>query len=86
MSNIIAWPKHLRRRHPEGERCYEASCHTCNLFICARCLCAEGSLPTDCPGEPVSEARQDAIYNEELNYIRDGGWVCPEDRKWRSSW
>jgi cytochrome c553 len=44
------------------------------LAFCKTCKGAEGSLPTDCPGEPLSSQQQDYIYKGLMDYI-SGKWV-----------
>ncbi len=43
------------------------------LAVCKVCNGAEGTLPTDCPGEWLSESLADAIYAGNLDYI-GGAW------------
>jgi hypothetical protein len=62
---------HERLTH---ENCNEQSCNICELFICKVCNCAEGSLPLECPGEPVPEHMQKLIMDKVLDY-EDGRWV-----------
>ncbi|KLU61725.1 hypothetical protein CEB3_c19030 [Peptococcaceae bacterium CEB3] len=55
----------------------EQYCLICDggLAVCKVCHLAEGTLTTDCPGEPVPPNLEDLIYSGELDY-RDGrGWV-----------
>lgn len=44
------------------------------LFSCTVCKCAEGTLPTECPGVPVSSLKQDAIYAGRIDF-KDGAWT-----------
>lgn len=44
------------------------------LGSCTVCKCAEGTLPSECPGAPVSSSDQDRIYAGNLDF-RDGEWV-----------
>lgn len=48
------------------------------LESCIRCNCAEGTLPTDCPGYEISWEIQEAIWNGSLDF-RDGEW---QEKKW----
>ena len=41
---------------------------------CRICGCAEGTLPTHCPGKQVDSFAQEEIYNGTLDYI-DGEWL-----------
>jgi hypothetical protein len=43
------------------------------LAVCRVCHCFEGSLPTECPGEPVSAEQQDRIYAGQVDF-KDGNW------------
>ena len=79
MTNVVQWPLHLRARHKEGESCPEnegRSCYTCGLFICDRCKCGEGSLPTDCPGQPVS-GKDQGPHLQRAAELRSWSWVGP---------
>lgn len=51
-------------------------CPICDggLALCEVCGCFEGSLPSECPGEKVSEERQTSIYNGKIDF-RGGKWV-----------
>lgn len=58
----------------QGKKC------NCNWNICRGGLCfctvcygAEGTLPTECPGNRISSQLQDAIYYGEVDY-KDGQW------------
>ena len=67
--------KHTRAVHgeeyPQCEN--EMRCNVCNLFICAVCKAAEGTLTTDCPGRPVDIYDQDLVYDGTLDF-RAGVW------------
>lgn len=74
-----------------GEAEMEHTLHTCNSAECVPCagglaLCnicngAEASLPTDCPGRPLSAREEDAILANRLDFVRDPdnprftGWI-----------
>lgn len=51
-------------------------CHICNggLFHCKICNGAEGSLPTECPGESMRYEEEVAVYDGTLDF-KDGQWV-----------
>lgn len=87
---VLAWPRHLRANCPDqGEppwQCLAGICVHVNLFCCRTCGGAEGSLPTDCPGERMDSSAQDAIYAGDLNFIAGHGWVRPGQHNWRRSW
>ena len=53
------------------------SCQFCDggLAYCTVCKFGEGSLPTDCPGGPVSNELEAEIYNGARDFI-NGKWVC----------
>lgn len=65
------------KRECEDPECDGAHCNTCNLFICKICDCAEGTLPTECPGVKVTGGTQDDIYRGKIDYV-DGGWRRPK--------
>lgn len=50
-------------------------CMFCNggLLSCTVCKGGEGSLPTVCPGRPMTEEEQDEVYRGELDFI-GGMW------------
>jgi hypothetical protein len=56
--------------------CGEEYCPHCagGLFSCDVCGAAEGTLPTECPGTPISSEVQRMIYNKAVDY-KDGRWV-----------
>jgi hypothetical protein len=43
------------------------------LAVCRTCSCYEGSLTTECPGEPVGAEQQDRIYAGQVDF-KNGGW------------
>jgi hypothetical protein len=51
-------------------------CMFCNggLASCTRCGGFEGSLPSECPGEKMTEEQETAIYAGALDF-RAGTWV-----------
>lgn len=56
--------------------CERNSCPFCDggLGSCTVCRCAEGTLPSECPGAAVSMEDQERIYAGALDY-RAGAWV-----------
>lgn len=44
-----------------------------DLCECTVCRGAEGSIPTDCPGRPMTSAEQDEVHAGRVDY-RDGSW------------
>lgn len=45
------------------------------LAHCSVCNGAEGSLPTDCPGERMKADIEDLVYAQVLDF-QDGDWVA----------
>ncbi|WP_156799808.1 hypothetical protein [Novosphingobium resinovorum] len=72
---IIPFPGHHRARCTRKE-CL--GCHLCHgaLFVCTRCGGAEGSLPTDCPGERMTEQQHDDVYAGHIDFVHRRGWVA----------
>ena len=58
------------------EDCRETFCHICDggLMSCTVCNGGEGSLPTDCPGTPMTADQQDAVLCHQVDFV-DGAWV-----------
>lgn len=56
-------------------RCGGGLCHYCTggLASCEVCGGAEGTLPTDCPGAPMSQVVQERVYQAQSDYV-DGKW------------
>lgn len=50
------------------------------LLHCKVCNGGEGSLPTDCPGEKMTDERENAVFRGELNYIHGIGWLAVHPR------
>lgn len=48
------------------------------LSVCTVCRCAEGSLPTECPGTPVSSDTQDRIMAGTIDF-KNGNWTQPQE-------
>lgn len=57
----------------DNSQCTGANCNACNLFICRVCGCAEGTLPTDCPGYEVADNVQDDIIAGKVDF-KGGAW------------
>lgn len=53
----------------------DVSCSVCSggLFICKVCGGAEGSLPTECPGKPMTSDEEDAVYAGRHDFV-NGEW------------
>lgn len=63
---------------PKDHNCdKDWSCPICDggLSVCKVCGLAEGTLTTDCPGEPVPQNKEDLIYAGELDYRGGQGWI-----------
>lgn len=60
-----------------SSRCDTPYCPYCEggLSFCMTCKCAEGSLPTDCPGEQVTDQTESDIYDRKIDFIENEGWV-----------
>ena len=56
--------------------CRASNCPICDggLGICKVCNGAEGSLPTECPGEMMSQQQDHSVYTGILDY-KGGEWV-----------
>ncbi|UTC28161.1 hypothetical protein GURKE_01300 [Brevundimonas phage vB_BpoS-Gurke] len=82
---ILSWPKHLRQNcpNPPSDQCSRGDCVHMTLFSCARCGGGEGSLTTDCPGVKIPYEDDQAVYNDQLDYVRGAGWVRPGDLHWK---
>lgn len=63
--------KHVRVEHCGNPNC--DGCAICNLFLCAVCGGAEGSLTTECPGIKIDEEQADAVYAGKLDFV-NGSW------------
>ncbi len=73
---MIIFPKHLYRRCDcRMERC--AIC-TWRAAICTRCAGIEGELPTDCPGEEMTDEQRIGVLSGEINYHRGTGWIAED--------
>lgn len=61
---------------PVGCECAETYCWICNadLYGCSVCGGLEGSLPTHCPGAPMTKDQDDDVYEGRIDY-RDGQWI-----------
>jgi len=58
--------------------CRNDLCPLCvgGLFMCLLCGGTEASLPTDCPGEALTNEQAEGILNGRLDF-RGGHWVVP---------
>jgi len=81
--------KHVYEDHT-GKDCQKTNCVICDggLAVCTVCGLFEGSLTTDCPGEPSYRKYGDQIYKGELDYKEGQGWVNeknPTNQSWEKS-
>lgn len=55
--------------------CDQTHCHICDggLSRCTVCFGAEGSLPSECPGTPMTEVQQTGVMNGEMDFFK-GRW------------
>jgi serpin B len=62
--------QHILEKHKKCDSNY------CNggLAVCTVCHCAEGTLPTECPGEHVLYEQERRIYLGEIDFV-NGAWV-----------
>lgn len=61
--------------------CENLYCQFCEggLGLCTVCDGFEGQLPTQCPGEKMTEAQKERVYGCLVDY-RDGAWREGERR------
>lgn len=67
--------EHVRQECEKGCN----GCNYCNLFCCVNCGGFEGSLPTECPGEPMGADRHDEVYAGKIDFI-NGEWRAQKVR------
>lgn len=68
-------PEHVWYEYDDGHSCNDmGECMLCSLAVCKICYCAEGGLPTDCPGEIITGPEQDVIYKGFIDYKDGLGW------------
>ena len=66
-----------RQHQPvEHDNCTRPSCPICDggLVVCTVCNGTEGSLPTECPGEAMTEEQQESIIRGGVDFV-GGRWV-----------
>lgn len=78
--SMLPFDTHRRlelRQHVRASHNCPASmfCMICDggLFLCGVCGGAEGSLPSECPGERMTTAQEEAVYAGRLDF-RQGAW------------
>lgn len=72
--------KHKLEEH--GNKCDRPGCcPICDggLSNCLVCRGAESSLPTECPGIPMTHEQQDSVTSGTLDYIK-GNWKTIKNR------
>jgi hypothetical protein len=64
---------HIYDKH---ENCTITNCMICDggLALCIVCGGLEGGLPTECPGERMTNEQQDAVYSGRIDFV-GGVWV-----------
>lgn len=79
MGTVLELAKHHWARCVDCEGCV-----LCNggLSVCTVCGGAEGTLPTDCPGKPMSWDTGQQVYEGLIDYRRGQGWITlqPSER------
>lgn len=77
---VVPFPGHKWHRCPGPPTCDRTqSCAACELAYCVTCCGAESSLPTHCPGRPLTPSQQDDIAAGLVDYRR-GEWVHTDAR------
>jgi hypothetical protein len=80
--------KHVARV-PADCRCggHTGTCAICDfgLVVCVRCNGAEVSMPTECPGRPMTEEERELVARGDLDYdmgvwFKDGSPVFTNGR------
>lgn len=75
-AKILHWPRHKLERH---EHCDSpGSCPICDggLSYCTVCHGAEGTMPEDCPGVPMTDAQAMLVYDGIVDFrVKHGGWT-----------
>jgi hypothetical protein len=66
--------KHTLEKH--DVYCDIPHCNICEggLAVCTVCHGAEASLPTHCPGYPMTYGQQGLVQDEQMDFV-DGHWV-----------
>jgi len=74
---VVRLPTHHLIRHVNCDR--EGPCPICDggLSYCTVCKGAESSLPTHCPGEPMTDLRADLVSAGHMDYLWPVGWFFP---------
>ena len=80
MCEVLRLPRH------QLARCTDPGCSGCHfcaggLAHCTVCGGAEGSLPTDCPGEQMTELREKMVFDGVMDYTWRDGWVLLAARR-----
>lgn len=74
--NIQYFPRH------KFHRCKEFSCAICEggLALCVVCGGAEGSLPTECPRERMTNAQENSVYAGTHGFV-GGRWITKQQHE-----
>lgn len=67
-------------RAPHGLRDHVYQQRDDDLAACDVCGGGEGSLPSECPGERMSEAQEAAVYSGKTDF-KGGQWIDTPPRK-----
>jgi hypothetical protein len=70
-------PKHDWMNPCDGrDECNDGYCMWCvgGLEVCRRCNAFEGSTPTDCPSEEMTDEQSDLVYAGKIDF-RSGSWI-----------
>jgi hypothetical protein len=61
-------------------QCNDERCYPCEngLSVCEVCGGAEGMLPTECPGQKMTEAVMQAVMDDRVDF-RGGLWIESPD-------
>src|SRR5215467_3944685 len=72
--SVVSFPGH-RWKHCTNPECL--GCFLCHggLGLCEVCGGMEGSLTTDCPGEPMHDLVESEVYAGRVDYLRREGWM-----------
>lgn len=62
MATLLKWPRHVPVEHESY-----AGCSVCGAW--------EGEIPTDCPGEEMTDDQREAVLHGRLDYIWREGWT-----------
>lgn len=72
VAQFVGHKLHGGWQHAEPDECFMCAG---GLAYCTICCGAEASLPTCCPGRPITDDEQDAIVSGVLDFVLPGVWV-----------